>query len=164
MHKITVAFVLLCAAAALAQERPPASLERRFPVDGQYKPSPQLDPTRIIALVPVVPVPGTANAKAPLFLEDRESPLKQPAERVKTDSSKAEVPAGIVSFRAMYSNDNAWALVDLQARDAASLEGVRAPLEVRVRFFTAEELLNPEAIDKAGTLPEGLSLAAFLNR
>lgn len=75
---------------------------QRAPVQGEFRPAPQADPTRIIALVPVVDVPGGNGAKAPMFLEDRESPAKPASERVKTDASKAEVPEGIVAFRAMY--------------------------------------------------------------
>ncbi|MDZ7637658.1 MAG: hypothetical protein U5J83_05325 [Bryobacterales bacterium] len=128
---------------------------------GEFRPSPQLDPTRIVALVPVVDVPGIKGAKAPLFLEDNQSPVKQAPERLKLDSSKAEVPAGIVRFRAMYSDDGEWALVDLQAREASALERVRDSLDVRVRIFSARELEDPKGW-KSIAFPPGLSLAEFL--
>lgn len=152
---------LLVAAVMSAQESAPNQPGQKSPLIGQYRPSPQADPTRIVALVPVVDVPGTTNARAPLFLEDRESPLSQAAERVKLDSSKAEVPAGIISFRAMYSDDGKWALVDVQARDALALEHIRTSLDTRVRIFTPDELAGKANAENI-VLSPGLSLAQFI--
>ncbi|MCC7340220.1 MAG: hypothetical protein IT170_03960 [Bryobacterales bacterium] len=139
----------------------PSATSQAAPVAGEFRPSPQPNPTRLIVLVPVVDVPGTNGAKAPLFLEDRESPQTLAGGRLKTDASKAEVPGGIVSFRAMYSTDGQWALVDLHAREASALEPVRASRDVRLRIFTPGELANPTAASRV-QLPEGLNLAKFL--
>jgi hypothetical protein len=161
---------LLAASVATAQESAPVSgpggassgvTGQKAPLSGEFRPSPQLNPTRIVALVPVVDVPGTDHAKAPLFLEDRESPETLAPGRLKPDASKAEVPAGIVSFRAMYSTDGQWALVDLQAREAVALDRVRKSLDSRVRIFTPAELANFEQASRV-TLPAGLDLAQFL--
>ncbi|MDZ7636795.1 MAG: hypothetical protein U5J83_00840 [Bryobacterales bacterium] len=132
LYSLGVSFVLFCLlAASVVTAQETASVPRpgsatpgvvtgqKVPLAGEFRPSPQLDPTRIVALVPVVDVPGIEGAKsAPLSLEDNQSPVKQAPERLKLDSSKAEVPSGIVSFRAMYSDDGEWALVDLEAREA----------------------------------------------
>lgn len=162
---------LLPVSVAMTQESAPAPgpggassgviTGQKAPVAGEFRPSPQPDPTRIIALVPVVEVPGTNGARAPLFLEDREHSGVAALGSLKTDASKAEVPAGIVSFRAMYSTDGQWALVDLRAREAAALNAVRKSGDSRVRIFAPAELASAE---KAGqvTLPGGLNLALFL--
>lgn len=155
--------LLSFAAGAQAQESAPIPPGQKAPLNGQYRPTPQLDPTRIVALVPMVDVPGIPNARAPLFLEERESPLKQASERTKTDLSKAQVPSGIVAFRAMVSDDGQWALIDLQARDAASLEHVRASQDLRVRIFSADALEAADAA-KSMSLPRGLSLSEFLDQ
>ncbi len=162
---------LLPVSVAMTQESAPVSgpsgassgvvTGQKAPVAGEFRPSPQPDPTRIVALVPVVDVPGRNGARAPLFLEARKSPEAASSGDLKTDTSKAEVPAGIVSFRAMYSTDGQWALVDLRAREAAALDAVRKTGDSRVRIFVPAELASAE---KAGqvTLPGGLNLALFL--
>lgn len=169
--RVTVPFVcLLAASVAMAQEAAPVSgpgaasavvTGQKAPVVGEFRPAPQPDPTRLVALVPVVDVPGRNGAKAPLFLEDREGSQSLSSGRLKTDASKAEVPAGIVAFRAMYSDDGQWALVDLQAREARALEPVRSSSDTRVRVFTPSELANAANAGRVA-LPEGLNLAKFL--
>ncbi|MDZ7637182.1 MAG: hypothetical protein U5J83_02860 [Bryobacterales bacterium] len=174
MYSLGVSFVLVCLlAASVATAQEAASVPRpgsatpgvvtgqKAPLAGEFRPAPQPDPTRIIALVPVVDVPGIAGARAPLFLEDNQSPVKQAPERLKLDSSKAEVPSGIVAFRAVYSDDGEWALVDLEARDASALERVRQSKDARVRIFTASELESSESA-RAVAMPKGLSLSLLL--
>lgn len=160
-------YTLLCliSVLAIAQEAPspspPPAQGPAAPVRGQYRPAPQENPTRVVALVPVVGLAEAPGAKAPLFLEDFHRPESAGVMRTRIDSSKAEVPAGITSFRAMYSDDNQWALVDLKALNAAALEPVRKSGDTRVRIFTAEDLGNLSAI-RGVSLPQGLSLQQFL--
>lgn len=144
----------------------PVVTGQKAPVAGIFRPAAQADPTRIVALVPMVDVPGVTlegggHPKAALFLPDVPSPEKRASLRSKTDPSKAEVPSGIVAFRAMVSDDGQWALVDLQAREASALEPVRQSQDTRVRIFSASELASPSSAREL-SLPPGLNLAVFL--
>jgi hypothetical protein len=146
----------------------PVVTGQKAPVPGTFRPAPQADPTRIVALVPMVDVPGVTlegggSPKAALFLHDLEGPGKSASARTKTDESKAEVPRGIVAFRAMYSDDGQWALVDLQAREASVLDPVRKSQDTRVRIFTATELASPSSAREIA-LPPKLNLAEFLDQ
>ncbi len=149
-----------------ASSAPPVVTGQKAPVVGTFRPAPQADPTRIVALVPMVDVPGVTlegggSPKAALFLHDLEGPGQAASARPKTDESKAEVPRSIVAFRAMVSDDGHWALVDLQAREASALDAVRRSQDTRVRIFTAAELASPHTAREI-SLPPGLNLAVFL--
>lgn len=165
-------YTLFCilSMAVIAQDATPPEAGEQAPVRGQFRPAPQVDPTRMVALVPVIEAHG---ARVPLFLEDFHAPASVAGPespdnpestgvgRTKLDSSKAQVPAGIIGFRVMYSDDNQWALVDLKAREAAALDHVRNSGDARVRIFTTDELSSAEQARQV-SLPPGLSLAQFL--
>lgn len=129
---------------------------------GTFRPSPQPPSTRLVALVPVVPVEGMTDAVAPKFLEDEYRSAFHREVNTRSDSSKAVVPSGIVSYRVMLSTDSQWALIDVQSKDPIGLAAVRKSKDFGVRVFLPEELDDPMR-RKAIVLPEGLSLEAFLS-
>lgn len=158
-----VPICLLGALPMMPQSGSPMSDSAKAQIAGEYLPAPQVDPTRVVALVPTSDVKGVPGARVPLFLE-RFQPGAASDEQdpdTKVDDSKAVVPSGIISFRVMMSEDRQWALVDLKARDAAGLAHVRQCEDSRVRIFTAEELSSPEQAMQV-MLPQGLLLAPFL--
>jgi hypothetical protein len=148
---------------AVAQQAQQSDVEgARSPVAGTYRPSPQPPATRLVALVPVLPVEGVPGAMAPKFLEDQYQSAVPRESKTRADSSKAEVPSGIVAYRVMMSKDNQWALIDIQSKDPIGLASARSSKEYGVRIFQPEELDDPMR-RKSIVLPEGLSLEAFLS-
>lgn len=99
---------------------------------------------------------------APMFLEDEYRSASNREVRTRTDSSKAAVPSGIVSYRVMLSTDSKWALIDVESKDPIGLEPARRSTDFGARIFQPEELDDPMR-RKAIVLPNGLSLEAFLS-
>ncbi|MCW5966442.1 MAG: hypothetical protein KIT83_20565 [Bryobacterales bacterium] len=158
-----MAFLLVSLLPAVAQQAQQSGVAgSRSPVAGTFRPSPQTPATRLVALVPVVPVPGVTDTVAPKFLEDEYRSASNREARTRTDSGKAVVPSGIVSYRVMMSADDKWALIDVQSKDPIGLATARTSKEFGVRIFQPEELDDPMR-RKAIVLPEGLSLEAFLS-
>lgn len=161
----SVALLLLVVLPAVAQKG--AQLDtagQRSPVVGQFRPAPQPSPIRIVALVPVVDIPGSRGAKAPLFLESLHATGDQgPGPTMRQDSSKSWVKSGFTRFRIMYSSDFQWALIDVTAKNPEDLNSIKASSNPAVMVISTEDLTDLKRRSRL-QLPDGLSLSEFMEQ